>query len=113
MGEEEEGSALLCGEISRLEVIRPDVYEPSAWECASGWVREAVGPGEDNCSSFPLCSHERGEKKAADIREPRSLLFRNPPPPFFFLSPSLPLPPSTLHPSFHYHHRHLHITSEM
>lgn len=96
-----EGSAPLCGEISRLEVIRPDVYEPSAWERASGWVRETGGP-EGRISARVFLSVPMKEERNRPPISGNPVLFSSAIP--FFLSPSLPLqlpppPPPSSPPS--------------
>lgn len=89
-----EGSAPLCGEISRLEVIRPDVYEPSAWERASGWVRETVGP-EGRISARVFLSVPMKEERNRPPISGNPVLFSSAIPLFFVSLTSSPAPPSS------------------
>lgn len=89
-----EGSAPLCGEISRLEVIRPDVYEPSAWERASGWVRETGGP-EGRMSARVFLSVPMKEERNRPPISGNPVLFSSAIPFFFVSLTSSPAPPSS------------------
>lgn len=93
-----EGSAPLCGEISRLEVIRPDVYEPSAWERASGWVRETGGP-EGRISARVFLSVPMKEERNRPPISGNPVLFSSAIPFFFCLPHFLSSSPLLLLPS--------------